>query len=152
ERATNFASNQSGLNQKLIAYASTQAHSSIEKAMMIAGLGRENLRLVPGDHACVFALNPKQLEEEIIKDCAAGLIPCFVCATVGTTSSNAIDPVRAIGEIARKHNLWLHVDAAMSGIAAICPEFRHIHNGLEFADSYCTNPHKWMFTNFDCDC
>jgi aromatic-L-amino-acid decarboxylase len=75
-----------------------------------------------------------------------------VCATVGTTSSNAIDPVSEIGRICREHNLWLHVDAAMSGTAALCPEFRHIHNGLGFADSYCFNPHKWMFTNFDCDC
>ena len=81
-----------------------------------------------------------------------GLTPVFVCATVGTTSSNAIDPVRAIGEICREHGLWLHVDAAMSGTAALCPEFRWIHDGLELADSYCFNPHKWMFTNFDCDC
>jgi aromatic-L-amino-acid decarboxylase len=71
---------------------------------------------------------------------------------VGTTSSNAIDPVRRIGEICREHGIWLHVDAAMAGTAAICPEFRHIHDGLEYADSYCFNPHKWMFTNFDCDC
>jgi aromatic-L-amino-acid decarboxylase len=75
-----------------------------------------------------------------------------VCATVGTTSSNAIDPVKSIGEICRKEGLWLHVDAAMSGTAALCPEFRFIHQGLERADSYCFNPHKWMFTNFDCDC
>lgn len=152
ERATNFASNQSGLHRKLVAYASTQAHSLIEKAMMISGLGRENLRLIPGAHACGFAMDPQQLRRAIEADAAAGFIPCFVCATVGTTSSNAIDPVRAIGEICVKHRLWLHVDAAMSGIATICPEFRHIHDGLEFADSYCTNPHKWMFTNFDCDC
>jgi aromatic-L-amino-acid decarboxylase len=71
---------------------------------------------------------------------------------VGTTSSNAIDPVAEIGRICRQHNLWLHVDAAMSGTAALCPEFRHIHDGVELADSYNFNPHKWMFTNFDCNC
>ena len=86
------------------------------------------------------------------QDRNAGLIPFFVCASVGTTSSNAIDPVPAIGRICRQNKLWLHVDAAMSGTAALCPEFRHIHAGLGDADSYCFNPHKWMFTNFDCDC
>jgi len=80
------------------------------------------------------------------------MIPFFVCATVGTTSSNAIDPLPEIGPICQKYGTWLHVDAAMSGTAALCPEFRHIHAGLEYADSYCFNPHKWMFTNFDCDC
>ena len=75
-----------------------------------------------------------------------------VTATVGTTSSNAIDPVARIGEICRRYGLWLHVDAAMSGTAALCPEYRHLHDGVELADSYCFNPHKWMFTNFDCDC
>jgi aromatic-L-amino-acid decarboxylase len=79
-------------------------------------------------------------------------VPCFVCATVGTTSSNALDPLPEIGHICREEGLWLHVDGAMSGTAALCPEFRGIHEGLELADSYCFNPHKWMFTNFDCDC
>ena len=86
------------------------------------------------------------------RDVEAGLIPCFVSATVGTTSTNAIDPVPAIAELCREHGAWLHVDGAMSGTAALCAEFRHIHAGLERADSYCFNPHKWMFTNFDCDC
>ena len=97
-------------------------------------------------------MRPEALASAIARDQEAGLVPFFVCATVGTTSSNAFDPVPQIGEICRKHNLWLHVDAAMSGTAALCPEFRHIHDGAEFADSYCFNPHKWMFTNFDCDC
>jgi aromatic-L-amino-acid decarboxylase len=87
-----------------------------------------------------------------VADINAGLVPCFVCATVGTTSSNAIDPVREIGRICGKHKLWLHVDAAMSGTAALCPEYRFIHDGVELADSYTFNPHKWMFTNFDCNC
>lgn len=150
ERATNFASNRRGCDGKLVAYTSTQAHSSIEKAVQIAGLGRENLRVLSVDEH--FAMRPQALAEQIERDRRAGLTPCFVCATVGTTSSNAIDPVPEIGRICRENNIWLHVDAAMSGTAALCPEFRHFFNGLDFADSYCFNPHKWMFTNFDCDC
>jgi aromatic-L-amino-acid decarboxylase len=150
ERATNFASNRRGCEGKLVAYTSAQAHSSIEKDVQIAGIGRENLRMIAVDKN--FAIRADILSRQIEQDRGAGLVPCFVCATVGTTSSNAIDPVPEIGRICREHNLWLHVDAAMSGTAALCPEFRHIHQGLEYADSYCFNPHKWMFTNFDCDC
>jgi len=150
ERATNFASNRRGCDGKLVAYTSTQAHSSIEKDVQIAGLGRDNLRLIDTDQN--FAMRAEALARQIAEDRRAGLVPCFVCATVGTTSSNAIDPVAEIGRICRENNIWLHVDAAMSGTAALCPEFRHIHNGVEFADSYAFNPHKWMFTNFDCDC
>ena len=150
ERATNFASNHRGCDGKLVAYTSSQAHSSIEKDVQIAGLGRDNLRLIEVDEN--FAMRPDALARQIGQDRRAGLTPCFVCATVGTTSSNAMDPVPEIGRICREHNLWLHVDAAMSGTAALCPEFRYIHKGLEFADSYTFNPHKWMFTNFDCNC
>lgn len=117
--------------------------------MMVAGMGREHLRLVDVDDT--FAMRPDALAARIAQDRAAGFAPAFVCASVGTTSSNAIDPVRAIGAICRREHVWLHVDAAMSGTAALCPEFRWIHDGLELADSYCFNPHKWMFTNFDCD-
>jgi aromatic-L-amino-acid/L-tryptophan decarboxylase len=150
ERATNFASNLRGCDGKLVAYTSSQAHSSLEKAAQVAGIGRQNLRLIEVDNS--FAMRPEALARRIERDLREGLVPCFVCATVGTTSSNAMDPLPAIANICRQHNLWLHVDAAMSGTAALCPEFRHIHDGLEFADSYCFNPHKWMFTNFDCDC
>ena len=150
ERATGFESNRSGCNGRLVAYTSSQAHSSVEKAMMIAGLGSDNLRLIEVDVA--YAMVPDALARQIEADRQAGLIPCFVCATVGTTSSNAMDPVRAIGEICQREGVWLHVDAAMSGTAALCPEFRWIQDGLELADSYAFNPHKWMFTNFDCDC
>jgi len=151
DRATGWETNRTGLagHPPLVAYCSTQAHSSIEKAAMIAGIGREGLRAVEVDR--VFAMRPEQLAEAIAADRAAGRIPCFVAATVGTTSSTAVDPVRAIGEIARREGLWLHVDGAMAGTAAICPELRHLQDGLELADSYCFNPHKWMFTNFDCD-
>ena len=150
ERATEFESNERGCYGRLVAYSSSQAHSSIEKAVKIAGLGRDNLRLVDVDDR--FTMRPDALARQIREDRQAGLVPCFVCASVGTTSSNAIDPVEEIGRICREEGLWLHVDAAMSGTAALCPEFRHIHDGLELADSYCFNPHKWMFTNFDCDC
>ena len=150
EKATQFASNLKGGDGRLTAYASSQTHSSVEKAVKIAGIGKENLRLVPVDRN--FAMRPEELAKLIQEDRRKGKIPFFVCATVGTTSSNAMDPLDKIGAITRQENIWLHVDAAMSGTAALCPEFRHIHKGLEFADSYCFNPHKWMFTNFDCDC
>jgi aromatic-L-amino-acid decarboxylase len=150
ERTTGFTSNRRGCDGRLVAYASSQAHSSIEKAVKIAGMGSENLRLIEVDEA--FAMRPQELARRIGEDRRKGLVPGFVCATVGTTSSNAMDPVPAIGRICREEGLWLHVDAAMSGTAAICPEFRHIHAGLELADSYTFNPHKWMFTNFDCNC
>lgn len=150
ERATSFESNRTGRTNGLVAYASNQAHSSIEKAVGIAGLGRDNLRMIDVDDK--YAMRPEALADAIQRDRAAGLRPCFVCATVGTTSSNGLDPLAAIGRICRESNIWLHVDAAMAGTAAICPEYRWIQSGVELADSYCFNPHKWMFTNFDCDC
>jgi aromatic-L-amino-acid/L-tryptophan decarboxylase len=150
ERATDWAVNERGGDGRLVAYASSQAHSSVEKAAKIAGLGRANLRLVDVDEA--FAMRPDHLAALVEADLAAGRVPCFVCATVGTTSTTAVDPVPEIAEICRRHGLWLHVDAAQGGTAALCPEMRWIHRGVEGADSYCFNPHKWMFTNFDCDC
>lgn len=150
ERATQFSGNQKGLRAPLTVYASSQTHSSIEKGVKIAGLGKENLRLIPVDDR--FAMRPDLLAAQIARDRKEGFLPCFVCATVGTTSSNAIDPLPAIGSICRQEGVWLHVDAAMAGAAAVCPEFRNLQEGLEVADSYCFNPHKWLFTNFDCDC
>ena len=150
ERATGFASDEQGGDGRLCVYASTQTHSSIEKAVRIAGLGRRSLRLIEVDEQ--FALRPEALARQIAADRAAGLQPAFVCATLGTTSSNAVDPLPAIGAIARREGLWLHVDGAMAGTAALCPELRHLQQGLELADSYCFNPHKWMLVNFDCSC
>jgi aromatic-L-amino-acid decarboxylase len=150
ERATDYASNKKGCNGRLVAYVSTQTHSSLQKAAMIAGMGTDNLRLIEVDDA--FAMRPDALARQIETDRRAGLLPCFVCATVGTTSSNAMDPIPEIARVAQQHKLWLHVDAAMAGTAALCPEFRHLQNGVELADSYNFNPHKWMFTNFDCNC
>jgi aromatic-L-amino-acid/L-tryptophan decarboxylase len=149
ERATGFESNDKGVRQNLVAYVSTQTHSSLEKAIKMSGIGRKNLRLIDVDE--MFAMRPELLQKQIRQDKEKGLIPFFVCATIGTTSSNAMDPVQQIGEICRKENCWLHVDAAMSGTAMLCPEHRHFKKGVELADSYCFNPHKWMFTNFDCD-
>jgi aromatic-L-amino-acid decarboxylase len=150
ERATGFRSNEYGCREELVAYASAQAHSSIEKDVKVAGIGSRNLRLIDVDSN--FALRPESLERAIEEDKRAGKLPFIACATTGTTSSLAFDPLEAIGGICKKHNLWLHVDAAMAGTAALCPEFQHIHRGLELADSYCFDAHKWMFTNFDCSC
>ncbi|MGH9475894.1 MAG: pyridoxal-dependent decarboxylase [Terriglobales bacterium] len=153
ERSTRGAGNDQGLaaaGQPLIAYASTQAHSSIEKAVTIAGLGRQHFRRIEVDEN--FALRPEALARQLAADRAAGLRPCFLSLTLGTTSSNAMDPLPELGGLAREYGLWLHVDAAMSGTAALCPEFRHWFRGLDAADSFNFNPHKWMFTNFDCSC
>lgn len=150
EKRTNFESNDKGNPKGLLAYVSSQTHSSVEKAVKIAGIGKDNLRKIDVDE--LFAMNPEALELQIKTDIENGFTPFFVCASVGTTSSNAIDPVLEIGKICKKYRLWLHVDAAMSGTAAICPEFRPMLNGIKLADSYLFNPHKWMFTNFDCDC
>jgi aromatic-L-amino-acid decarboxylase len=149
ERATEGRSNQSGTSGRLVAYATAQAHSSIEKGLRIAGIGSDNLRLVDVDDA--FAMRPDALAAAIAADRAAGLVPFFVAATAGTTSSLAFDPVPAVADICERERLWLHVDAAMAGIAALCPEHRWVHAGVDRADSYCTNPHKWMGINFDCD-
>ncbi|MFW6289682.1 MAG: pyridoxal-dependent decarboxylase [Mariniphaga sp.] len=149
ERATKMESNRKGVRQELVAYVSSQTHSSLEKAVKMAGIGSDNLRIIEVDEQ--HAMKPELLKQQITLDKANGFVPFFVCATLGTTSSNAMDPLRQIGEICRKENLWLHVDAAMSGTAMLCPEYRHLMDGVEFADSYSFNPHKWMFTNFDCD-
>ena len=147
ERASSFKTNIEGIKQNLVAYTSSHSHSSVTKAIKIAGIGSENLRLVDVDET--FSMKASSLAHMIARDQQAGKLPFFVCSTIGTTSSNAIDPLREIGPICEQNNLWLHVDAAMSGTASLCPEFRYINNGLEAADSYCVNPHKWMFTHFD---
>ena len=150
EKDSRSRTNRDGCDGTQVAYCSTQTHSSLEKAMGIAGLGRANLRQIEVDEC--FALDAARLAAQIKVDRAAGLRPIFVCATLGSTSSNALDPIADIGRISAAEGLWFHVDAAMSGTAVICPEYRHLHDGVEYADSYCFNPHKWMFTNFDCSC
>ncbi len=150
ERTTEFRTNERGVDRPLTAYASSQAHSSVEKAIAIAGVGRDNLRLIDVDDT--YAMRPDALARAIEDDRATGRVPFIVFGTTGTTSSTAMDPLREIGEICRREKVWFHVDAALAGTAAVCPELRWIHDGLDLADSYCFNPHKWMLTNFDCDC
>jgi aromatic-L-amino-acid/L-tryptophan decarboxylase len=141
--------NRLGDTSNLVAYATSQAHSSIEKGLRIAGIGTDQLRIVPHDEN--FAMRPDAFAELVAADVTAGLTPFWVCCSRGTTSSMAFDPTSAIAPIAHEHGMWVHVDAAMSGIAALAPEFRWVNDGLDQADSYCTNPHKWMGVVFDCD-
>ena len=158
ERASGGATNRRGVGhdstgapgQRLIVYTSRHAHSSIEKGVKIAGLGSENLRLIDADDR--HAMRIDALEAAIAADRKAGAVPAMVSATVGTTSSCAVDPLRAIGELCRRENIWLHVDAAHAGSATVCPEHRGLIDGLELAQSYTFNPHKWLLTNFDCSC
>ncbi|SCF42119.1 pyridoxal-dependent decarboxylase [Micromonospora mirobrigensis] len=139
-----------GLDRRYRAYTSTQGHSSIEKAARVAGLGAEGVRVVEVDPASQ-AMDPTALRAAIEADLAAGDVPAIVVATVGTTSTTAVDPLPEIGEICAEYGVWLHVDAAYAGAAAVCPELRWAHAGLERADSYCFDPHKWLLTGFDCD-
>jgi len=132
--------------RRMVAYASEQAHSSIEKGARVSGFG--HTRLIPVDER--FAMRADAFESAVEADLAAGLLPVVVVSAVGTTGTTAVDPVRAVGEIARFHGMWHHVDAAYAGTAMICPEYRHHQAGLDLVDSYTFNPHKWMFTNFDC--
>ena len=148
EQVSEGKCNEEGCRLPLVAYTSAQAHSHVEKDVRVAGIGSKNLRLIEVDEA--FAMRPEALERQIVADKAAGKIPFFVCATIGTTSTLGLDPIPEIAEICGRYGLWLHVDAAMAGAAALCPEFRWTHRGVELADSYAFNPHKWMFTNFDC--
>lgn len=148
EQASNFATNTTGLtHNKLRVYCSEQAHSSLDKAMAVAGMGKGNLVKIKVDTS--FAMDTVDLETQIVNDIENGLKPLMVVAAIGTTGSTAIDPLEEIGKITQKHNLWLHVDAALAGTALLLPEMRWIAKGLEHVDSYVFNPHKWMFTNFD---
>jgi aromatic-L-amino-acid/L-tryptophan decarboxylase len=151
ERATGGRTGAAGLagaGTPLTVYASREAHSSIDKGVKLAGYGLELLRQIETDDA--FALRPDALARALEADRAAGLRPACVVATVGTTSSTAIDPLRPIAELCRRHGAWLHVDAAYAGAAAIVPELRPLFDGMEQADSIVFNPHKWLLTNFDC--
>ncbi len=149
EKHTGFNSNKSGLydNRVLRVYTSTEAHSSIEKAVKIAGLGQENLVRIPVDGS--LAMIPEKLEESIVSNLANGFIPMAVVLAMGTTGTVAVDPLRPVAEICNKHQVWLHVDAAYAGSALVLKEYRWMADGLEMADSFVFNPHKWMFTNFD---
>jgi aromatic-L-amino-acid decarboxylase len=151
ERATDFSLTRGGMQseeQPLVVYVSAHSHSSVEKAALLAGFGRTNVHLVP--HDAEFGMRADALSEMIQNDISAGLKPCAVVATTGTTTTTAFDPVGKIAEIARAKNLWLHVDAAMAGSAMILPECRELWRGIEGADSIVLNPHKWLGSAFDC--
>ncbi|MGA0971034.1 MAG: pyridoxal phosphate-dependent decarboxylase family protein [Ilumatobacteraceae bacterium] len=153
-RATQGTVNDTGDTSRLVAYRTAQAHSSIDKGLRIAGIGEQRIRTVA--HDADLAMDPADLARQMAADVDAGLQPFFVCSTHGTTSTLAMDPTAAIADAidtvdgAGTHRVWLHVDAAMAGIAALDPDQRWVNDGVDRADSYCTNPHKWMGVNFDC--
>jgi aromatic-L-amino-acid decarboxylase len=150
EKITDYRINNEGFKETDIyrVYCSSEAHSSVEKAVKIAGLGNRNLVKIDTDKE--FCLKPSLLQKMIKEDLEKGKKPLCVVATMGTTSSTAVDPVKEIGNICKKYDVWLHIDAAHVGSALILPEYRTILKGIEQADSFVFNPHKWLFTNFDC--
>jgi aromatic-L-amino-acid decarboxylase len=151
ERTTAYCLTRGGLQaeaQPLTVYRSRHSHSSVDKAALLAGFGRDNVRLVPYDD--VYALRPDALEAMLQEDVRAGRRPCAVVATTGTTTTTAVDPIEPIAQLAARHGLWLHVDAAMAGSAMILPECRWMWHGIDMADSIVINPHKWLGAAFDC--
>jgi aromatic-L-amino-acid decarboxylase len=151
ERATDYSATRGGLqaeSQPLVVYSSVHNHSSIEKAALLAGFGRENLRLIPADRD--HSLRADALQDAIKADIASGKRPAALVASVGTTTTTAIDPVAVMARLAAEHGLWLHVDAALAGSAMILPECRALWEGIEGADSIVVNPHKWLGAAFDC--
>jgi aromatic-L-amino-acid/L-tryptophan decarboxylase len=151
ERASDYSLARGGLQAEarpLIVYVSAQSHSSVEKAALLAGFGRHNVRSLPTDER--YALRPEALAAAIRTDIERGLTPCAVVATTGTTATTALDPVGAMADMANRHKLWLHVDAAMAGSAMILPEYRWMWQGIEGADSLVLNAHKWLGAAFDC--
>jgi len=151
ERASQFSFSAGGLQAEprpLVVYASRQSHSSVEKAALLAGFGRDNLRWVETDRA--YAMVPGALDAAIAADRARGLVPAAIVATTGTTPTTALDPIAALADVARRHEVWLHVDAAMAGAAMILPECRWMWHGIDGADSLVINAHKWLGAAFDC--
>jgi aromatic-L-amino-acid decarboxylase len=151
ERSTTYSANRGGLqaaDQPLVVYAAAHSHSSVQKAALLAGFGRDNVRQVAHDER--HAMRPDALAAAIDQDLAAGRKPCAVVATTGTTTTTAVDPIGAIAEVAAPQRLWVHVDAAMAGSALVLPECRWMWEGIERADSLVVNPHKWLGAAFDC--
>jgi aromatic-L-amino-acid decarboxylase len=151
ERTSNYSLARGGLQgegRPLVVYGSDQSHSSVEKAALLAGFGRANVRNIPTDER--YAMRPEALVKAIEADIKRGLTPCAIIATIGTTTSTALDPLEEIAQVALQHNLWLHVDAAMAGSAMILPECRWMWQGIEGADSVVLNAHKWLGAAFDC--
>jgi aromatic-L-amino-acid decarboxylase len=151
ERSTDYGLDRGGWQgeeRPLVVYASDQSHSSVEKAALLAGFGRDNVRLIAHDDD--YALRPDALEAAIAQDLSAGKKPCAIVATTGTTATTALDPIEATAGISRRHGMWLHVDAAMAGSAMILPECQWMWRGIESADSVVFNVHKWLGAVFDC--
>jgi aromatic-L-amino-acid decarboxylase len=151
EKATGWRANEAGLAAEKAAiavYCSAEAHSSVEKDAGIAGIGRKNVRAIPV--GIDFAMQPRALRDAIETDLATGVTPACVVATLGSTGAGGFDPLRPIGEICARFGVFLHVDAAWAGSALILPEHRWMLDGIGYADSFVFNPHKWLFTNFDC--
>jgi aromatic-L-amino-acid decarboxylase len=151
ERATNYSAARGGLQeseQPLVVYTSSQSHSSVDKAALLAGFGRNNVHAIPVDDS--YAMRPDALAKAVSEDRARGLLPCAVVATTGSTATTALDPLADIAKVARAEGLWMHVDAAMAGSAMILPECRPMWSGVEEADSLVMNPHKWLGASFDC--
>ncbi|XP_030972406.1 tyrosine decarboxylase 1-like [Quercus lobata] len=136
----------------LVVYGSDQTHSALQKAAQIAGIYPKNFRAIKTTKSTLYGLCPNSLRATIQSDVQAGLVPLFLCATVGTTSTNAIDPIGPLCEVAKDFGIWVHIDAAYAGSAFICPEFRHFIDGIEGANSFTLNAHKWFFTTLDCCC
>ncbi len=151
EKALGFTGNAKGLagGPAVRVYASDQTHSSIDKACWIAGIGQDNLIHIASGGA-LRSMDAQALDAAIVADRAAGLVPAAIVASIGGTSTGGSDDVAAVATVARRHGLYLHVDAAWAGSAMVCPEFRHLMTGAEQADSFVFNPHKWLLTNFDC--
>jgi len=137
---------------KLVVYGSDQTHSTFRKACKLVGIRPSNIRLIPTTAKSNFALSPLDLQKAIEADVAAGLVPVYLCLTVGTTSTTAVDPVEQLVHIATDYDIWVHVDAAYAGSACICPEFRHYLDGIEHVDSLSLAPHKWLLSYLDCCC
>ncbi|XP_058090833.1 phenylacetaldehyde synthase-like [Magnolia sinica] len=137
---------------KLVVYGSDQTHFTLQKASKLVGIRPSNFRILPTSATTSFALSPDIARKAMENDVASGLVPLFLCATVGTTASGATDPLDGLGRLAREFGVWFHVDAAYAGAACICPEFRSYLDGVDFADSLSMNPHKWFLTNMDCCC
>ncbi|KAH1131114.1 hypothetical protein J1N35_002492 [Gossypium stocksii] len=137
---------------KLVVYASDQTHFTFQKAAKLVGIPPSNFRFIQTSFATEFAMPPQLLRVAIENDIQSGLVPLYICATIGTTACGAVDPIAELGKVANEYNLWLHIDAAHAGSACICPEFRHFLDGVELASSLSMNPHKWFLTNMDCCC
>ncbi|CAN6567924.1 hypothetical protein C1H46_023035 [Malus baccata] len=138
--------------QKLVVYGSDQTHSALQKACQIVGINPNNFRVIKTTKSTSFALSPESLKLAISSDVEAGLMPLFLCATVGTTATTAVDPLDSLCQVAKYYGIWVHVDAAYAGSACMCPEFRHFIDGVEGANSFSLNAHKWLFTALDCCC